>query len=158
MEAIIADEFWKCNCEFLRQYEKILTIFRQSAQWIARKDRKSCKTGSSHSRKIWLSYLPAMPCTDRRECPASEPGEDRLPCGGRRLVTERKLSLFQNEIGSKACNEREEKDTDFPEICKTTGNSCLICRAHNGMTKYGFVEKCEKKSKAAAGLAQRYGR
>lgn len=158
MEAIIADEFWKCNCEFLRQYEKNLTIFRQSAQWIARKDRKSCKTGGQHSRKIWLSYLPAMPCPDRQECPAPKPGEDRLPCGGKRLVTERKPSPFQNAIGSKACNEREEKDTDFPETCKTTGNLCLICQAHNGMLEHSFAEKSEEKSKAAAGLAQRNGR
>ena len=158
MEAIIADEFWKCNCEFLRQCEKILTIFRQSAQCRARKDRKSCKTGRPHSRKIWLSYLPAMPCPDRRECPASEPGEDRLPCGGKRLVTERKPSPFQNAIGSKTCNERDEIDTVFPGTCKTNGNSCLICRAHNDMIKHSFVEKSEEKSKAAAGLAQRNGR
>ena len=158
MEAIIADEFRKCNCEFLRQCEKILTIFRQSAQCCARKDRKSCKTGSSHSRKIWLSYLPAMPCPDRQECPAPEPGEDRLPCGGKRLVTERKLSLFKNAIGSKTCNGREEKDTDFPETCKAAGNSGLICRACNDMIRYRFVEKCEEKSTTAAGLAQRNGR
>lgn len=158
MEAIIADEFWKCNCEFLRQYEKNLTIFRQSAQWIARKDRKSCKTGGQHSRKIWLSYLPPMPCPDKRECPASKPGEDRPPCEGRRLVTERKPSPFRNAIGSKTCNEREEKDTDFPETCKATGNLCLICRTYNGMIRYRFVEKCEEKSMTAAMPAQWNGR
>lgn len=76
----------------------------------------------------------------------------------KKLVTERKPSLFKNAIGSKTCNEREEKDTDFPETCKAIGNSCLICRVRNGMIRYRFVEKCEEKSKAAAMPAQRNGR
>ena len=76
----------------------------------------------------------------------------------KKLVTERTPSLFQNAIGSKTCNEREEKDTDFPETCKAIGNSCLICRTRNGMIRYRFVEKCEEKSKAAAMPAQRNGR
>ena len=76
----------------------------------------------------------------------------------KKLVTERTPSLFQNAIGSKTCNEREEKDTDFPETCKTTGNLCLIFWVRNGMLKHNFVEKSEEKSKAAAGLAQRNGR
>lgn len=158
MEAIIADEFWKCNCEFLRQYEKILTIFRQSAQWIARMRQQSCKMAGQHSRKVSLSYLPAMPWSVRRECPASKPGEDRPSRREKRLVTERTLSLFQNAIVSKTCNEQDENDTEFPGTCKAAGNSGLICRARNDMIRYHFVEKCEEKSKAAAMPAQRNGR
>ena len=76
----------------------------------------------------------------------------------KKLVTERKPLLFKNEIRSKTCNEQDENDTEFPETCKTTGNSCLIFWVRNGMLRHSFVEKSEEKSKAAAGLAQRNGR
>ncbi len=70
----------------------------------------------------------------------------------------KKATSFPKRNRKQTCNEREEKDTDFPETCKTTGNSCLICQAHNGMLKHSFAEKSEEKSKAAAMPAQRNGR